>query len=265
VGTRVLIVLDEFDRCESPEFQRNIAEFLKNLSDRSVRVQLVIAGVAANLRDLMDQGPKMQRNILALAIPKMSDQEIGELVDNGQEASGLTFDGGAKQSIVSIANGSPYLASLLSQHAGLSAIERESLTVTVDDTLTALAEALSELEGRMTRRAQIKIEAALRDGSGWVLGQLAGVAQHCGGEFTAEDVGVAKGGVSGMRIQSFVDALAEEGVLFSLRQDEFGSRYRFVEETVPAYLWLKAAQTRSVMADAAAPVVAAAPRAAAEF
>ena len=37
-GTRALIILDEFDRAESTEFRRDLAEVLKSLSDRSVRV-----------------------------------------------------------------------------------------------------------------------------------------------------------------------------------------------------------------------------------
>ena len=54
-GTRLLVVLDEFDVCESPDFRRNIAELIKNLSDRSIRTQLVIAGVAADLTELVQR------------------------------------------------------------------------------------------------------------------------------------------------------------------------------------------------------------------
>ena len=63
VGTRVVVVLDEFDRSSSEEFRQNVAELIKNLSDRLVRVQLVIAGVAGNLTELLEHIPSIQRNV----------------------------------------------------------------------------------------------------------------------------------------------------------------------------------------------------------
>src|SRR3546814_7062950 len=38
-GTRIIIMLDEFDRATSRSFRRSIAELIKNLSDRSARVR----------------------------------------------------------------------------------------------------------------------------------------------------------------------------------------------------------------------------------
>ena len=66
-GTRVLIILDEFDRCESGAFRRDVAELIKNLSDRLGRVQLVLAGVAADLTELVEHIPSIRRNIFAAA------------------------------------------------------------------------------------------------------------------------------------------------------------------------------------------------------
>ena len=107
VGTRVLVLLDEFDRCEHAEFKRNVAEFMKDLSDRAVRVQLVIAGVASNLTELIDHIPPIQRSLYALQTPKMVSREITELVRRGEDGTGLTFDDGAVELIVAAANGYP--------------------------------------------------------------------------------------------------------------------------------------------------------------
>lgn len=65
VGTRVLVVLDEFDRAESPEFRRDVAELIKTLSDVSARLQLIIAGVASDLSDLMEHIPSIRRSVVA--------------------------------------------------------------------------------------------------------------------------------------------------------------------------------------------------------
>ena len=153
VGTRVLVILDEFDRCESGEFRRNIAELLKNLSDRSVRVQLVIAGVASNVTELVEYIPSIQRSVSAIPVPDMSAGEVRQLVVNGEEASGVNFESAAIGLIVSIANGLPYLASLLCHHASHLAIEQGRMTVKTADVAAAVSEALHEFESRIASQA----------------------------------------------------------------------------------------------------------------
>jgi Cdc6-like AAA superfamily ATPase len=244
-GTRVLLILDEFDRCESAEFRRTIAELLKSLSDRSMRVQLVIAGVAANLTELLEHVPSIQRNLFALQVPKMSAQEVRHLVKNGEAASGLTFDEGAIQAIISRAIGSPYLASLLSHRAGLLAVDEARLTVTSEDVGAATVEAVGELKNRITRRSQIQIDQCVRSGMLGTLGAVGGVAQSTGGPFTQEDIGGLRGEAESIsKAKALIEQLASAGALIEAREDEFGRNYRFMEDSVPVYLWLLSSQHR---------------------
>ncbi len=141
------MVLDEFDRCESAEFRRTVAEFLKNLSDRSVRVQLVIAGVAGNLEELIEPGAMIQRNVVAVEVPGMTPAELGDLVRNGQAVSGITFDDEALRMVISAANGLPYLASLLSQHAETAALLIGRPWSAGRTMRSAIEQALAEHEG----------------------------------------------------------------------------------------------------------------------
>lgn len=263
-GTRVLVVLDEFDRCESAAFRRSIAELLKNLSDRSVRVQLVIAGVAANLAELVEHIPSIQRNVFALQVPIMMASEVRHLVKNGADSCGLVFDDAATKFIVNVANGLPYLASLLSHHAGLIAIDDGRLAVTTDDISAAIAEALSELRGRISKRSQIQIANSVNDRSQKMLGVLAGAAQSAGGQFNMDDIAaMAENEAYATKCKALVESLAESGMLIEADEDEFGPCYRFIEESVPAYLSLLAAQSRFFEAKGAAGKATAEPRAAA--
>jgi hypothetical protein len=246
VGTRVLIVLDEFDRVESAAFRLNIAEFLKNLSDRSARVQLLIAGVAANLTELLEHVPSIQRNILPLQIPRMSEAEVRQLVKIGEENSELQFEEAARRFIVAAANGLPYLASLLSHHAGLEAIEKSRLDVTAADVAAAVARALNEQEGRISKRSQAQINSLIQDGAGVALGGLSNLAQSNGGELNVRDLGPAFPSSAGTaRTENLVRKLAAEGVLLERQESELGATtYHFAEESVPIYLWLLATQAR---------------------
>ncbi|HEX7930374.1 MAG TPA: AAA family ATPase [Sphingomicrobium sp.] len=149
VGTRLLIVLDEFDRAESAEFRRDISELIKILSDLSARVQLVIAGVAGDLADLVGFVPSIRRSISALRISAMTDEEVQELIGNGERTSGLTFEREATAMVISAVHGSPYLSSLICHLAGMQALEQRRSKVTAEDVSGALNKAVEDLRSRL--------------------------------------------------------------------------------------------------------------------
>jgi Cdc6-like AAA superfamily ATPase len=244
-GTRVLVVLDEFDVCESPEFRRNIAELIKNLSDRSIRTQLVIAGVAADLTELVEHIPSIRRNIFAVQIPKMTAAEVSHLVENGEEISGVAFDKGALDFIVFVANGSPYLASLLSHHAGLAALDKGRTKVAVEDVSLAVDQALNEFRGRISKHAHAQIDQAAKSGVRHVLGVMAGAALFNSGRFDGRDVdALYPSAASAASFKSTIEDLASKHILLDVIDDEYGKGYRFSEDSVLPYLWILAAQKR---------------------
>ena len=149
VGTRVLVLLDEFDRAGSPEFRRDVAELLKTVSDLSARVQLVIAGVATDLAELMQHIPSIRRSITPLRIPGMSDEEVQALIENGAYVSGLAFEQDAINLVISAAHGSPYITSLICHLAGLNALNDKRTRVELHDIQVALDEAIDEFNSRM--------------------------------------------------------------------------------------------------------------------
>ena len=175
-GTRVLVILDEFDRAQSAQFRRLVAEMIKNLSDRSFRVQIVIAGVASNLTELIAHIPSVRRNIVGLPVPNMSVEEVRELLEIGESASGLTFDAEALTAVIAIASGLPYLASLIGQHAGLSATERRASLVQLQDVETAIKRATEEVRHRISPKTIYLIDSAIASGHGDVLVRLARTA-----------------------------------------------------------------------------------------
>lgn len=244
-GTRVLVVLDEFDVCESPDFRRNIAELIKNLSDRSIRTQLVIAGVAADLTELVEHIPSIRRNIFALQVPKMNTAEVNHLVEAGETLSGMTFDKAATDFIVAVANGSPYLASLLGHHAGLAAIDKGRNAVNVEDVSVAVEQALTEFRGRISKHSLVQIDQTAKMGIRHALGVMAGAALFNNGRFDRHDLELlhlAGGGAA--TFKATIDDLASKKILLETCEDEYGRGYRFSEEAVPPYLWILAAHTR---------------------
>jgi Cdc6-like AAA superfamily ATPase len=245
-ATRLIVILDEFDRSESGEFRQSVAELIKNLSDRSVRAQLVIAGVAANLTELVEHIPSIRRNILGLQVPKMGAQEVRHLMQIGEDAAGVAFEDEAARSITSVAHGSPYVASLLSHHAGLTAIDAGRLAVTASDVSVAIDQALEEVGGRLSRLSQLQIEQMMSDGQGKLLGAVAGAALIGGGQFELKEVEAAvRDPAFAAHCLATVEDLAGRRKLLSETRDEFGRRFQFIEESVPVYLWMLLARNDS--------------------
>jgi hypothetical protein len=255
-GTRVLVLLDEFDRVEQPEFRRNIAEFIKNLSDQTIRLQLVIAGVARNLTEIIAEIPSVQRNIFALEAPPMSDKEVRELIGRGGDIGRLDYSQGAADLIVESANGLPYLASLLGHHAGLNALDAGRRQVTREDVGGAIATALAGFKARMPRQIQAQLAGFAREAGQAVLAPLAGTAQLGGGELTAEDL-VATFPSPDMRANAIrlLDRLRHAGLISVIEEGPSRAAYQFADVSVAPYLWLLAAQAHAETQSApAAPV-----------
>lgn len=241
VGTRILVILDEFDRAEDQEYRRNIAELIKALSDRAARVQLLIGGVAANLSELIANVPSIQRNIFALQLPKMSPTEIRELVKNGESISGLTFDDDAVAVINAKSLGFPYLATLLSQRSALTAIDSGRVVVEPQDVEEAVGEVIEEFRGRVSRRSVSRIEACAAEGALPALGALAGAAQTVGGWFGAFDLAPIHGDPATLaKAKASVEDLLAKSGLLETRGEGLDRTYHFIEESVPPYLWLVA-------------------------
>jgi Cdc6-like AAA superfamily ATPase len=239
VGTRVLVVLDEFDRAGSDDFRRAIAELIKSLSDRAARVQLLIAGVAANLTELVANVPSIQRNIFALQVPKMTPAEIRDLVKHGESICGMTFDDAAVEAINDRALGFPFLATLLSHRSALVAIDHERTMATASDVAEATGEVVDEFRGRISRRAQTQIDQAVARGMLAPLGVLAGAGLTSGGWFTVGDFMPVHGEARAIdQAAKTAQTLGEQQMMLESRQDAFGPSWHFAEESVPPYIWL---------------------------
>ncbi len=250
-GTRVLIILDEFDRAVDPQFRRDVAELMKILSDRSVRVQLVVAGVAADLAELVEHIPSVRRNILAIPVPLMNNEEIGELVRNGERTAGMTVTPAARDQIVQVSSGSPYIANLICHHAALEALDHGRLDVAPPDVVAALEIALAELSTRLSHNALDQINNIKGESSAELLSLIAAATLNGGGEFDQALIESMAGSAKAAMCIAFAAQLAARGVLVTERGGNSArKRYAFVEDATPTYVWFLTTQQKLNMASA---------------
>lgn len=234
-GTQVLVILDEFDRVEDGNMRRLVAELIKNLSDRAAPVQLVIAGVAQNIDEIVEHIPSIRRNILPIRVPNMEDAEARELIGRGADRSGLRFTDEARERIVELALGLPYIASLLAHHASLVALDARRKTITAPDVAAAVEQSVNEIELRLNPALVRVATHAADSGEGELLVALARRSLECGGTFTLRNADEARA----------IDGLRFGKALIRRSDADRADEVCFVEDGLPVYLWMRAALVSS--------------------
>ncbi|WP_375291698.1 AAA family ATPase [Qipengyuania sp.] len=230
-NTRLLMLLDEFDRVETDEFRRSIAELIKTLSDSAAPAQVVIAGVAPDLSELIAQIPSIRRNVLGVLVPNMSDEEVNEMLDIAGRRTGLTFQDDARELIGLASLGLPYLVGLVAQHASLLVTADGEMEVTKAAVREAIRKAHSELSGRIAAKTLYAISRALQEGQLIELGKLAHAALRSGGVLPDE------------MVPDFIRQQVEGGKFPALIEPVEGdplNRWHFTDDGASIYIWLNA-------------------------
>lgn len=247
-GTRVLVILDEYDRIQDPAFRQSIAELVKNLSDRAARVQLVIAGVSANLQELVGYIPSIRRNVVGLPMPRLDSKEIAALIDIGEREAGVKFSPRAVGTIDLLSNGSPYLARLVCHHAGINALNDGRMDVDIKDINLGLDEIVEEAENRLTPAARSRKAELLGAKDIAVLGAIARGASTPDGSFTLDDVKAhLSDKTSDAAVTAELKRIGDMGGLLEQTSGVAGTIYRFTDEALPFFIWMSVA--RSHVAD----------------
>ncbi|MCD2314542.1 ATP-binding protein [Sphingomonas sp. IC-11] len=116
---RTVFILDEYDRVTDPEVRAETAALLKMLSDASIPVQIMLVGIARDLRHLINDHPSLRRHLSAFPLGRIDARSVREMIQNGGQKIGITFDDDSQQLILDLACGSPYHARLFCAHAVL--------------------------------------------------------------------------------------------------------------------------------------------------
>jgi Cdc6-like AAA superfamily ATPase len=125
LGTRqlVIIILDEFDRIKNRETRIAIADMIKALSDYSVPATLILVGVGETVDALIAEHRSIGRALVQVQMPRMSPQELNEILEKGGAKLEIPFSTESKKKISFLSQGLPHYTHLLGLHAVRNAIE----------------------------------------------------------------------------------------------------------------------------------------------
>jgi Cdc6-like AAA superfamily ATPase len=186
---KLLFIIDEIDRIREKATTALLADTIKNLSDHAVDATLVMVGVAESVDALIAGHESVQRALIQVHLPRMSQAEIDKIIENGLAPVGMTIEQNAGRRIYKLSQGLPHYAHLLGMHSAQTAAAEGRLNIVLDDTHQALRKAL--------RYAQQSIAddyewATMRSGETlhrWVLLACALANTDEYGYFTHGDVG----------------------------------------------------------------------------
>lgn len=141
-----IIVLDEFDCIKDRSTTQLVAHTIKALSDYSVNATVIIVGVAEDVSTLIEGHESITRGLIQIKMPRMSTEELKQLILARYQRCGLRTDADAAWKIIFLSRGLPYYTHLLAMHAARLAIEKHKLDVRHGDVDRALKDALVELD-----------------------------------------------------------------------------------------------------------------------
>jgi Cdc6-like AAA superfamily ATPase len=150
----VLIIIDEFDQISDPS---GIGPFLKALATNTNKVKFCIVGVAMDIHELMKEHESSDRLFAGtiIALDPMSGNELSEIVSIAEEKvfGFYKFSDEARNRLISLAQGHPYLVHLVGKFAFRAAYMNDKRVIDLQDidaVLQSIAENGSDpvLEGR---------------------------------------------------------------------------------------------------------------------
>ncbi len=133
----VLLIIDEFDRLED---RTGLASLMKSLGPKGVRFALV--GVSSTVEELVTEHESVARQLAdgTVLVPPMAPEEIEDILDRAESLleGAYRFLPAAREFIVSVAKGHPFLVHLVGRHALRRAAEQGSSDVDLDTCEQAL-------------------------------------------------------------------------------------------------------------------------------
>jgi Cdc6-like AAA superfamily ATPase len=141
-----ILIIDEIDRIEKGATTVALADTIKTLSDHASQVTLILVGVADSVDGLIKQHASVERALAQIPMPRMSEDELLEIIDNGLKKVGMTADSGCADRIAKLSHGLPHYTHSLALHAAQAAVARGSRRIDKPDIPKAIETSITDAQ-----------------------------------------------------------------------------------------------------------------------
>lgn len=142
VSSHLLFVFDEFDSMRGDTIRGAFADTIKALSDNAPYVTVGIVGIAQNVEELVGQHASLERCLKQIVMPRMSADELGEILAKGMELLEIGIDTRVRDGIVAVSSGFPHYTHLLGKYSAKNCIEAGGTVVSSHHLRAALDDAV---------------------------------------------------------------------------------------------------------------------------
>lgn len=145
-ASRPIIVLDEFDRLTPGRTAGLIADTIKSLSDHSVNATIILVGVADSVSELLRGHASVGRALVEIPMPRMSDEEIEEILDKRASRLDMKMSDRVRRQIVRYSQGLPHYAHLIGLNAFQEAASDRTKKVMPDHLKRSIDKCISKAQ-----------------------------------------------------------------------------------------------------------------------
>ena len=147
---RYLFVFDEFDNIKNNKIRSQFSDLIKSLSDNTENVTIVIVGIADNVENLIMNHQSLERCLMQVKMPRMSDLELEDIIVKGFEKIEIEIKEDVKKKIVGLSSGFPHYTHLLCKYCATICLNNDSDVVTRKDLNAAIKHAIENTNEQFT-------------------------------------------------------------------------------------------------------------------
>lgn len=251
-----VIFIDEFDTLRDAAASRLFADTIKMLSDQLVPATMVLIGVADDLDELIEEHGSVRRALVQIHMPRMSNDELREIVEQGLGLLNMKCAPQALDRITHLSQGFPHYTHLLAQASARTAIDGDRTVVELKDVGKAI--------GRVVDRVHQSIREAYNTATAGqnptsyqrILAAAALAERDDRGFFTSGGVKIALAGIlghsnEGGRVLRHLNSFCEpqRGSALQRKGSDQHVRFRFADPLLQPYVVMKALQSEIIDAD----------------
>jgi Cdc6-like AAA superfamily ATPase len=251
-----ILIIDEFDRVGS-DYRAIFADTIKTLSDHAVPATVILVGVADSVDQLITEHESIQRALVQIKMPRMSRDEIKEILTKGLTLLEMTIDATTVDRIAVLSQGLPHYAHLLGLHSSRVALESLSTHVDVNVLDTAVQRSIEAAQQSIRSAYHQAIVSARKDNL------FADVLLSCAlartdemGTFAAQDVRTPLRAMTGKPydIPTFAQHLNEfsetkRGDILKKMGQTRRFRYRFTNPLMPPFVIMRGFTEKKVTSE----------------
>lgn len=139
---KLLFIFDEFDNIRNQHTRVEFSDLIKSLSDNSMVIKIMIVGIADNVINLIANHQSLERCLMQIKMPRMSEEELTEIISKGFSALEMLISDTFVRKIVSFSSGFPHYTHLLCKYSIQKVLDDSRDYVSEEDLKFAIRKAL---------------------------------------------------------------------------------------------------------------------------